>query len=333
MPEEERQAEPQPEKPAAPQSGRAVTSLWMGLGSFVLSVLTGLPAVLIGLRALREARGSGHATASRALATAGILSGIIGTLASPFLYLYVYIPPIQEFREQRAADACARNLSFIGAALTQYHNTWGVYPPTYVVDDAGNRIHSWRALLTPHLNLYTYDGKYDFSEPWNAPANQPLIDRCPPLLQCPNDVDKGLTTTSYVAVTGPGLVFDGTRSISSKDIPADASKTLVFVELNDSGIKWTQPDDITIDELIERHKNRTVGQHGEFYHAMMADGRILRIPYAIKPELVRTWFTIIDEREEKKKEEEAAANGTDESTADDGTSTQEPSGKPPDEEP
>jgi hypothetical protein len=62
-------------------SGKATTSLVLGVVSMVcFGFLTGIPAIIVGIRARKEIRLSQGRTSGDGLALGGIITGIIGTL-------------------------------------------------------------------------------------------------------------------------------------------------------------------------------------------------------------------------------------------------------------
>jgi Domain of unknown function (DUF4190) len=62
-------------------SGKATTSLVLGVVSMVcFGFLTGIPAIIVGIRARKEIRLSHGRTSGDGLALGGIITGIIGTL-------------------------------------------------------------------------------------------------------------------------------------------------------------------------------------------------------------------------------------------------------------
>src|SRR5262245_4266942 len=69
-------------EPRAPTSRAAVASLVLGAASLLLlaGCLTGLPALLLGLSALRAVNTSGGKLRGRRLASAGLVLGAAGTL-------------------------------------------------------------------------------------------------------------------------------------------------------------------------------------------------------------------------------------------------------------
>ena len=75
---------------AAPTHGPATTSLVLGILSLaVAGFLTGIPAMVIGRRASREIDASGGRLGGRGNATAGFVTGLIGTAWSGFAFLVV----------------------------------------------------------------------------------------------------------------------------------------------------------------------------------------------------------------------------------------------------
>src|SRR5690242_200726 len=68
-------------------SAKAISSLRLGLLSFLFTALTGLPAVIQGIRSLREIRRHPDRLLGRRLALSGISTGLLGTLLSGALWM------------------------------------------------------------------------------------------------------------------------------------------------------------------------------------------------------------------------------------------------------
>jgi hypothetical protein len=67
-------------------SGKAMASLVLGLGAMFAFFLTGIPAIVLGVLALREIQRSGGKTTGRSQAITGIVAGVLfGVLCSPFV--------------------------------------------------------------------------------------------------------------------------------------------------------------------------------------------------------------------------------------------------------
>lgn len=75
---------------AAPNSGKATTSLVLGIISLVAcGLLLGIPAMIVARQAKREIRESGGRIGGDGLATAGFVTGLIGTIWSLLAFLLV----------------------------------------------------------------------------------------------------------------------------------------------------------------------------------------------------------------------------------------------------
>jgi len=70
------------------RSRKASVSFSLGLLSFFVSILAGLPAIINGLLSLREIRQSGGRLGGKPLAISGIMLGLLGSFASGSVILY-----------------------------------------------------------------------------------------------------------------------------------------------------------------------------------------------------------------------------------------------------
>ena len=64
----------------AATSGKAITSLLLGLLSFCLALLTGIPAIIVGLLALKDISRNPQRLSGQPFAIIGIVTGCIGSL-------------------------------------------------------------------------------------------------------------------------------------------------------------------------------------------------------------------------------------------------------------
>ena len=149
------------------------------------------------------------------------------------LCLFTVLPPaVQDLRGVTGRRAlCVNNLQMIGFALAEYEMRTGS-PPPVVADKRGNPMHSWRTLILPHMEQGALYRTYNFGEPWNGPDNGKLTSAPLRCYCCPSDpsvADRPMT--SYVAVTGPGTVWD------EHHLTVAPPRVIVF-EVVDSGIQW-----------------------------------------------------------------------------------------------
>ncbi len=77
-------------QPTPPSSGKATTSLVLGIVSlFACGLLLGIPAMIVSRQAKREIRESGGRLGGEGLATAGFVTGLIGTVWSVLLMILI----------------------------------------------------------------------------------------------------------------------------------------------------------------------------------------------------------------------------------------------------
>lgn len=131
-------------------SGKATASLVLGLLSFLTCILTGVPAIVLGLLAQRDIRRSGGRLGGDGLAIAGIVTGGIGMfLAVPLLGMMVGIavPGFIKAREKAQANACTEAQYMMDAAV----DNWSI--------DRGKKVGDQPAeadLIGPNMYLRTW---------------------------------------------------------------------------------------------------------------------------------------------------------------------------------
>jgi hypothetical protein len=202
-------------------------------------------------------------------------------------------------------NLCANQLTIISVALKEYHEVHQCYPPAVVQDAQGKPIHSWRVLILPYLGdeaaQQIYD-QYDFASAWNSPQNRLLIDKMPVIFRCPDRRKGAPNETDYVAIDGPFAAWNGQASRTQTDFTAE---TIAIVEIEDSGIKWTEPRDISIMQAV----NRLDVQHSDFklyghrhsdlfhhrylgVHAASLTGRVSTIGFGHEADVLESVFFI-----------------------------------------
>jgi hypothetical protein len=190
---------------------------------------------------------------------------------------------------------CYNRLQSLWFGLRAYREKNGSFPPAYVTDAKGKRIHGWRALILPELD--DRYNSYDYTQPWDSPKNQPLLAAARELFHCSGSdgvPPATVSDTSYVAVVGPDAAFAGgkPRKRGENDFPDNGSTTIMLIEVANSGIPWTEPRDLDLSELhvtgascpaLARGVHEDEKHVKEFFfayrsyagvHVLMADGTI-----------------------------------------------------------
>ncbi len=139
-----------------------------------------------------------------------------------------------------------RGLKLIDIALAAYCDEHGSYPPAVIYDDAGKPMHSWRVLILPYLGEAELYKKYRFNEPWNSAHNGQLIQQMPDVYKGPETQQENKGITRVLAITGIGTAWCGGQKtfVGSRNV-------IRISESPNSNVQWTEPRDLTVDELVE----------------------------------------------------------------------------------
>ena len=196
----------------------------------------------------------------------------------------------------------------IGLALHAYHDAWGSFPPAFVAGKDGKPIYGWRTLILPYLDGTPTYNAYQFDEPWDGPNNSKLQEiNSMPVFLCPSNAQPFRGQTSYVAVVGPNTAWPGaTPAKLDVDFPDGVSKTILVVEIADSGIHWMEPRDLIFEEmsftLNDPNRTSISSRHSEkgtwpwsgtdtFVNVLFADGAVKRIAIDTDPKIIRALLT------------------------------------------
>ncbi|GAB4139001.1 MAG: hypothetical protein Tsb009_07620 [Planctomycetaceae bacterium] len=172
-------------------------------------------------------------------------------------------------------------------ALHNYHETYGSFPPAVMYDKDGKPMHSWRVLILPFLEQGHLYKEYRLDEPWNSPHNSKLAYYMPREYRCPSydsflsdheiDGPEFKVLTNYVAIVGPGTIFEKGRAITHKDVTDGTGKTIMLAETSRRPVHWMQPDDITPAKLVidlRLSKGEKMSNHEGGLHVLFADGAV-----------------------------------------------------------
>jgi hypothetical protein len=248
-------------------SGKAIGALVFGVLSFCLSLLAGVPAIILGVMSLSDISSSRGRVGGRGLAITGIILGVVGSLLiGPAVMIgLLIVPAVQKVRDAAARVQSANNLRIQSLAMLNYSDSnAGRMPPSVVYGPDGKPLYSWRVLLLPYVeadNLYRH---FHLDEPWDSPNNKPLLTQMPRCFAEPGDTEPGMT--HYQVFDGPGAPFDSSArplqpfmlqgptgilqlqaSAFQVRFPAGfmdgASNTLLIVEATDP-VPWSSPKDL-----------------------------------------------------------------------------------------
>lgn len=212
------------------------------------------------------------------------------------------VDPSEPWRRRNCAD----QLKQIDLALRAYHHRYGRFPPAYVADAHGRRMHSWRVLILPFLDSEeaAWYAQYRFDEAWDGPHNRVLASRPVRAFRCPEVEQSDSLATSYVAVVGAETAWPGSVGRNAAEFSDGTSQTILLVEVADSGIPWMEPRDLefaTLPMSIQPQKGRGISslhRDGSFWnrplgaHVCLADGHVEFLGPATPAKKIRALLTI-----------------------------------------
>ncbi len=132
-----------------------------------------------------------------------------------------------------------------------------------------------------------YGSLYDSlkkDESWNSPYNVKLLGQHSiPEYKCPcESLDTKDYTTNYMAVIGPGTGWREDGPVRLPDLPDGGKRTVMVVEVVNSGVHWAEPRDLSVDEALEGLKTgrglRISSAHPGGICVLFADGAYHILP-------------------------------------------------------
>lgn len=228
-------------------SGKAVASLVLGISGFLCWVITALPAIILGIIALRDIGRSGGRLQGNGLAIGGITTGAVSLLCCGLMMPALLLPAVQAAREAARRNQSLNNIKQINLGLLNYESEQRSLP-VIGTDAAGNKPNlSWRVHLLPYIEggsaLYE---QFHLDEPWDSEHNLSLLDQMPSCYMNPS-LPLGNKTT-YLAVVGPGAAFRGEDPGPRFADFTDGIDTIWIVEADEEeAVEWTKPDDWEFD--------------------------------------------------------------------------------------
>jgi prepilin-type processing-associated H-X9-DG protein len=268
-------------------SGKAITSLVLGICSFFCCLFTGLPAVIVGILGLNDIRASHGRVKGEGMAITGMVLGILGCFASLILPALL-LPAVQAAREAARRAQCTNNLRQIGLALHNYHAAYNAFPPAVIADKDGKPLLSWRVAILPYIERNDLYGQFHLDEPWDSPHNSALVAQMPVAFRCPSELRAGPGATSYQVYVGPDTLLDENHGVAINEVTDGTANTIAVVE-SATPVPWTKPDGLPY------HKGQPVVRPGSMHpggaNALFADGSVRFLKQSLSEQTLRALIT------------------------------------------
>ncbi len=304
--------------PPRPQpSPAAMTSLLLGVASFLLPLVASIPALFLGYRALYGINAADGRLSGRRLAVAGIILG--GLTTGMTVIGFVVLIFVNLSQKGRYAE-CMNNLRRIGLGVNVYNdNTREKTFPFAAIPNAElpvNERLSWHAGILPYLDhavpanrkWLDVSGAIDRKRSWGDPDNAVAANTTISIFLCPNhptyDPMVRPATAHYVGCAGLGADaaslpkgderagFFGYDRVLRRDdlIKKGASSTLMVLETTNQNGPWIAGGFPTVrgvpevDHLIG-FDAPFGGCHAGGMNALFADGSVRPLSDTIEPKV------------------------------------------------
>lgn len=152
-------------------------------------------------------------------------------------------PPSADDIAEEARLRSGDNLAQLAAAMLNYHEEHGCYPPAAITAGDGTPLLSWRVRLLPYLGLAGLYKQVQLDEPWNSPHNKPLLAKMPKIFLPEGVKTAEPNTTFYQVFVGEGTIFELGQKVSVQDIIDGTVCTILIAEAA-KPVPWTQPADL-----------------------------------------------------------------------------------------
>jgi hypothetical protein len=258
-------------------SGKAITSLILGLLSFCAPVLLSIPAIIFGFLALGDTR---RGKSGSALAIIGLVAGF---LSIPLALVYLVgglFYGVQRVRDTAARIESGNKIRQMTFAIHGYQDTFKKLPGHAIYSKDGRPLLSWRVAILPFIEGGGIYDKLHLDEPWDSPHNMQFLTAMPATYadaRDPESAKKGFTHYQ-VFVGEPGVsprpifVRAANDAMSLPRITASdgTSSTILIIEAADP-VPWTKPEDIAYSPNTPLPR---FGLGGSTFQFSTADGAV-----------------------------------------------------------
>jgi hypothetical protein len=215
--------------------------LILGALTVLLPVVLAVPAILLGVLALRDIRRQRPRRYGGGYAFTGIIAGLVGNL-SLFYYLSLY----EGVRERQDRQLSATKLQKLVFAMHAYHEKHKRLPSHAIYSKDGKPLLSWRVTLLPALGEHALYDRFKLNEPWDSPHNRRLLELMPNVYAHPRGKIPEAGWTHYQVFIGQETSFlphpdRGARLGSS--FPNGTSTSILIAEAAEA-VPWTKPADL-----------------------------------------------------------------------------------------
>lgn len=192
-----------------------------------------------------------------------------------------------------ASSKSNQNLKAIGIGLHAYHDRNKAFPIGGSPSGRDTKILAWQVALLPHLNHQALYEKYDQNQPWNDPANRPVvttrIDEYVRTSEQSVQDKNGLALTHY---SGSNALFRPWGSKRISQITDGTSNTLFVGEIGSDPPPWGRTGNARDPRLGLHGKATQFGRSdGSGAQFLLCDGTVRNLSSNVDPKILEALTT------------------------------------------
>jgi hypothetical protein len=271
-------------RPRGGSNAAAMASLILGILSFCLSALTGIPAVICGVIGLAKAKTTGT---GQGMAIAGLVLGLAGTVLTATGAYYAFKATkkgVEKFADAIKTINDTANLAEVGKGMHNHNDGTGAFPAAAAAPagQPGQPVRSWRLDLLPYVNEKPLFDRFDPAQPWDGPRNRAAADT-PVRVYWPAD-EPNTARTRYRVFTGPNTPFPAPgRKPRLADFQDGMSMTILIADAAEVG-PWAEPKDLAVTPTSLPALGRP---NADRFVVVLADGSVKAVRKTIDPRVLR----------------------------------------------
>ncbi|GHT42674.1 hypothetical protein FACS189443_5910 [Planctomycetales bacterium] len=191
--------------------------------------------------------------------------------------------------------ACRNHLKQILLAFHNYHDVYGILPPTFTVDKNGKPLHSWRVLILPFIEQNAMFKSIRLDEPWDSEHNKQFHNKMPEVFRCPVCQGNEKRDTNYCVVVGKETLGRTDGKGLHFSLLSDGLSNTIGVTERKTPVCWMEPTDILQEDayLGINKKAEGIGSgHQDGVSVGICDGSVLFLKDSVDLKSLKAMLTI-----------------------------------------
>lgn len=185
------------------------------------------------------------------LPVVGCVSVVVLTLVAAGLGMFVVVPAIVAQRQDSL-----RHMYDVAIALHNYHDTYLCFPMAHFDKEDGKPYRSWRTALLPFIEEKALYDQYDHNAMWDSRKNRALSQETPTFFRS-SFCDCSDGKTPFMVIVGENTLFPNEGNRGFRDAIDGTANSILFIADYQNPVRWNEPVDITLDELLARYADKS----------------------------------------------------------------------------